>query len=125
MTAIVKILENQQGSASLPEYRIIDVREPEEVKTTGKISDALNIPGKEEKPRVTCSNIVTSIICTIFHFTQIIVAEVPKALRTSPADFVKLYGFEKFKDSQTLVFYCQSGKRSQVAADYALQNGFK
>ena len=58
-------------------------------------------------------------------FNANVVAQVPKAMRISPADFFKIFGQEKFKSNHTLVFFCQSGKRSQVAVDLAVKNGFR
>ncbi|XP_045447017.1 thiosulfate:glutathione sulfurtransferase-like [Melitaea cinxia] len=80
-----------------PEKVIIDVRNPEEVKSTGKIPSSINIP----------------------------LGSVQDALATmSEEDFKKQFQRPKPSSSDELIFYCQSGRRSSEALDKAIQLGY-
>ncbi|EFY85335.1 Rhodanese domain protein [Metarhizium acridum CQMa 102] len=76
---------------------IVDVREPLELQTTGKIPGAINIP-------------VTSAVQS-FHI--------------SDADFEDTYGFERPSRDTTLLFYCKAGVRAKSAAALAKHAGWE
>ncbi|CAH0729232.1 unnamed protein product, partial [Brenthis ino] len=80
-----------------PEKVIIDVRNPEEVTSTGKIPSSINIP---------------------LHNVQ----DVLKTM--SEEEFKKQFQRPKPSSSDELIFYCQSGKRSSEALDKALKLGY-
>ena len=79
----------------------LDVREPNELKSTGTIPTSLNIP------------IVTN----------------PNAFHLPPDQFRDLFGFEKpateGPDAPELVFYCKAGVRGRAAAQLAKDAGYK
>ncbi|XP_022117891.2 thiosulfate sulfurtransferase/rhodanese-like domain-containing protein 3 isoform X1 [Pieris rapae] len=80
-----------------PEKVIIDVRNPDEIESTGKIPSSLNIP----------------------------LNTVSDTLASMPDDeFLKQYQRPKPSASDELIFYCKSGRRSQEALDKALKLGF-
>ncbi|XP_034826225.1 rhodanese domain-containing protein CG4456-like [Maniola hyperantus] len=80
-----------------PEKVIIDVRNPDEVNSTGKIPSSINIP----------------------------LGNVQDALATmSDEEFQKTFRRTKPSASDELIFYCRSGKRSTEALDKALKLGF-
>ncbi|CAH4035665.1 thiosulfate sulfurtransferase/rhodanese-like domain-containing protein 3 isoform X2 [Pieris brassicae] len=80
-----------------PEKVIIDVRNPDEVESTGKIPSSINIP----------------------------LNTVSDTLASMPDDeFLKQYQRAKPSASDELIFYCKSGRRSQEALDKALKLGF-
>ncbi|EFZ04034.1 rhodanese-like domain protein [Metarhizium robertsii] len=76
---------------------IVDVREPAELQTTGKIPGAINIP-------------VTSAVQS-FHI--------------SDADFEDVHGFERPSRDKTLLFYCKAGVRAKSAAGLAKHAGWE
>ncbi|CAG9559871.1 unnamed protein product [Danaus chrysippus] len=80
-----------------PEKVIIDVRNPEEVKSTGKIPSSINIP----------LNNVQNALATM-----------------SEEEFKKKFQRPKPSSSDELIFYCQSGRRSTEALDRALKLGY-
>ncbi|VVD03621.1 unnamed protein product [Leptidea sinapis] len=80
-----------------PEKVIIDVRNPDEVKTTGRIPSSINIP----------LNTVHDALTTM-----------------SEEEFKKQYQRPKPSPSDELIFYCHSGRRSTEALDKALKLGF-
>lgn len=113
MTLDIKALEAKQGKhgdISLVtvdqlhsmlqnnDVRLIDVRNPGELKQEGKIGRAINIP----------------------------LLELDSALKLSDDDFKSKYEMTKpSKDDCNLVFHCRSGVRSLKAAQIAKQNGYK
>jgi len=78
------------------DYTLVDVRSQLEVDQTGKINTANVIP----------------------------LPEIAAAFQLSDVDFEKKYGFPKFKKSDKVIFYCQSGKRSENACIAAQSAGF-
>ncbi|XP_069699785.1 rhodanese domain-containing protein CG4456-like isoform X3 [Periplaneta americana] len=79
------------------EIILIDVREPSEIKETGKLPGSVHIP----------------------------LGDVKNALESlSPEEFLKMYGIEKPKLDANLVFSCRSGKRSRSAMETAMSIGF-
>lgn len=76
---------------------VIDVRDNNEIKSSGTIPGSLNIPLKQIKV----------------------------ALKTSPDDFKVKYGRSKPKENQSVMFLCQRGVRSKAAMDQAIQIGYK
>ncbi|CAH0702746.1 unnamed protein product [Spodoptera exigua] len=80
-----------------PEKVIIDVREPEEVQSTGQIPSSINIPLKS----------VHEALVSMSH-----------------EDFRRQYHREKPSNSDELIFYCQSGRRSSEALSQALKIGY-
>ncbi|CAK1545931.1 unnamed protein product [Leptosia nina] len=79
-----------------PEKVIVDVRNPEELKETGKIPSSMNIP----------------------------LGNLRDALSMSEADFKKQYLREKPTQSTDIIFYCKSGVRASNARDQALELGY-
>lgn len=74
-----------------------DVREPEELASTGWIPTAINIP----------------------------IASCPDALYFPPDEFEEQLGFAKPDEDKEVVFYCKAGVRSSAAAGMALQYGYQ
>lgn len=75
---------------------VIDVRGPGEVKETGLIPTAHNIP----------------------------LDQIGSALAMPDADFKAQYGFNKPKPSDKIIFYCKVGKRCQTAASQTAALGY-
>ncbi|OAA44406.1 Rhodanese domain protein [Metarhizium rileyi] len=76
---------------------IVDVREPLELQTTGKIPGAINIP-------------VTSAV---------------QGFHVADADFEDMYGFARPSRDTALLFYCKAGVRARSAAALAKQAGWQ
>ncbi|XP_055385787.1 rhodanese domain-containing protein CG4456-like isoform X3 [Condylostylus longicornis] len=81
-----------------PEKLLIDVREPEELKETGKIPTSINIPLAEVQDALSVLDVKT---------------------------FKDLYGIEKPSKEKNIIFYCMIGKRSHKASEIALKLGYK
>jgi rhodanese-related sulfurtransferase len=79
-----------------PNRILIDVREPGELQSTGKIPGSRNLP-------------VTSAADAFF---------------LSPEEFEERYGFERPGKDDEVIFYCKAGVRSRAAARLARQAGF-
>ncbi|KAJ3478135.1 hypothetical protein NLG97_g8655 [Lecanicillium saksenae] len=75
----------------------IDVREPVELRETGKIPGAINIP------------ITTAV----------------QSLHVPEEEFEDMYGYTRPGKDKTLVFYCKAGVRAKTAAGLALHAGWK
>ncbi|XP_075232771.1 thiosulfate sulfurtransferase/rhodanese-like domain-containing protein 3 isoform X2 [Lycorma delicatula] len=83
---------------SCDKVTVIDVREQDELKETGKIPGSLNIP----------------------------LGEISKALNImNDEEFKCTYGLSRPSVEDTLIFSCRSGKRSLMALDEALKLGYK
>ncbi|XP_022825273.1 putative thiosulfate sulfurtransferase, mitochondrial isoform X2 [Spodoptera litura] len=80
-----------------PEKMIIDVREPEEIQSTGQIPSSINIPLKSVHEALDCM---------------------------SEEDFRCQYCREKPALSDELIFYCKTGRRSTIALNQALKLGY-
>lgn len=80
-----------------PEKVLIDVRNPDEVNTTGKIPSSINIP----------LNSVQEVLVSM-----------------SNEEFKKQYQRNKPSSTDELIFYCHSGRRSTEALDIALKLGY-
>lgn len=76
---------------------VIDVRDNNEIKSSGTIPGSLNIP----------------------------LQHVKVALQTSPEDFKEKYRRSKPKENQNVMFLCQRGVRSKQAMNQAIQMGYK
>ncbi|PQK09748.1 hypothetical protein BB8028_0002g00720 [Beauveria bassiana] len=74
----------------------VDVREPAELRETGKIPGAINIP-------------VTTAV---------------QSLHVPEQEFEEMYGYERPGKDKTLVFYCKAGVRARTAAGLALHAGW-
>lgn len=85
------------GGESASKVVIVDVREPGEIQSTGKIPGAINIP-------------ITSAAQS-FHVPE--------------ADFEHVYGFERPSRDSTLLFYCKAGVRAKSAAGLAKHAGYE
>lgn len=79
-----------------PNRIIVDVREPGEVQSTGKIPGSRNVP----------------------------VSSAPDAFFLPAEEFEERYGFEKPGKDAEAIFYCKAGVRSRAAARLAAQGGF-
>ncbi|XP_055628377.1 rhodanese domain-containing protein CG4456-like isoform X2 [Toxorhynchites rutilus septentrionalis] len=80
-----------------PEKLLIDVREPEEIASTGEIPTAINIP----------------------------LNTVSDELKLSPEAFQEKYGRKKPGNDDPVIFSCRSGVRAGLAANEADKLGFK
>ncbi|KAI0799113.1 Rhodanese-like domain-containing protein [Xylaria sp. FL0064] len=80
-----------------PKPTLIDVREPSELSSTGRIPGALNIP------------ITTS----------------PDSFHIAPEEFEDRFGFARPEKDDEVVFYCKAGVRSRAAAGIAREAGWK
>ncbi|KAI0549738.1 Rhodanese-like domain-containing protein [Xylaria curta] len=79
-----------------PKPTLIDVREPSELQSTGKIPGAVNIP------------ITTS----------------PDSFHISASEFEERYGYDRPEKDAEVVFYCKAGVRSRAAAGIAREAGW-
>ncbi|XP_075971411.1 rhodanese domain-containing protein CG4456-like isoform X2 [Anticarsia gemmatalis] len=79
-----------------PRKVIIDVRDPDEINTTGKIPSSINIP----------------------------LGNVNTGLSMSDDEFRKHYKQNKPSADDELIFYCRSGRRATEALDQALKLGY-
>lgn len=86
-----------RGGESASKVVIVDVREPGEIQSTGKIPGAINIP-------------ITSAAQS-FHVPE--------------ADFEHVFGFERPSRDSTLLFYCKAGVRAKSAAGLAKHAGYE
>lgn len=80
-----------------PEVYLIDVRNKDELASTGAIPASINIP----------------------------LPELEKAFEMSDNDFKTNFNREKPSEETVLIFSCLKGGRAQKAADAALARGFK
>lgn len=80
-----------------PSRILIDVREPSEIRSTGHIPGAKNIP----------------------------MTSAPDGLFLPAEDFEEKFGWSKPKSDDELVFYCKAGVRSRAAAGMARMAGWK
>ncbi|EXJ82644.1 hypothetical protein A1O3_06457 [Capronia epimyces CBS 606.96] len=79
-----------------PKRILIDVREPAELQSTGKIPGSHNLP----------------------------VTSAPDAFFLPAEEFEERFGFEKPGNDVEAIFYCKAGVRSRAAARLASQAGF-
>ncbi|KAK7745263.1 Thiosulfate sulfurtransferase rdl2, mitochondrial [Diatrype stigma] len=79
-----------------PNVTIIDVREPGEIASTGRIPGAVNIP----------------------------VTSAPEAFHADAADFEDRFGFARPPADAEVLFYCKAGVRSRAAAGLARDAGW-
>ncbi|KAI1734373.1 Rhodanese-like domain-containing protein [Xylaria scruposa] len=84
------------SSQDPPKPTLIDVREPSELQSTGKIPGAVNIP------------ITTS----------------PDSFHISASEFEERYGYDRPEKDAEVVFYCKAGVRSRAAAGIAREAGW-
>ncbi|KIW94804.1 uncharacterized protein Z519_04781 [Cladophialophora bantiana CBS 173.52] len=89
---------DMQSLASSPDPNriIVDVREPSELKSTGKIPGSRNLPIKSAAD----------------------------GFFLGPEEFEERFGWEKPSQDDEVIFYCKAGVRSQAAARLAGQAGF-
>ncbi|KAI9877846.1 MAG: hypothetical protein M1830_002649 [Pleopsidium flavum] len=80
-----------------PDRILIDVREPSELASTGRIPSSINIP----------------------------ISSHPDAFFLPADEFEDQFGFEKPDEGKEVVFYCKAGVRSRAAAGMALQGGYE
>lgn len=90
MTALKQLIDSKGN------YRLIDVRNPDEL-VHGMIPTAKNIP----------------------------LPEFEEALELPEKDFEKKYGFPKMKKAEVLIVHCRTGGRSAVAAAIAEKRGYQ
>ncbi|CAH4017964.1 unnamed protein product [Pieris brassicae] len=89
--------EEVAKSVNKPKKIIVDVRNQDEIKTTGQIPSSINIPVKN-------------------------IQEVLESM--SEAEFQRKYHRRKPSQSDELIFYCKSGKRATEATNVALKLGY-
>ena len=80
-----------------PEKLLIDVRQPEEIFNTGKVSESINIP----------------------------LGLLKETLQMAPEMFKEKYGREKPTQDDKLIFMCRSGFRSGTALKMAMELDYK
>ncbi|KAI1201387.1 Rhodanese-like domain-containing protein [Nemania serpens] len=85
-----------QAQAEAPRAILIDVREPEELRETGRIPGALNVPLKSA----------------------------PDSFHLSSEEFENRFGFARPGADDEVVFYCRAGVRSRAAAGLAREAGW-
>eukprot|EP01096_Ripella_sp_DP13-Kostka_P001091 TRINITY_DN11315_c0_g1_i1.p1 TRINITY_DN11315_c0_g1~~TRINITY_DN11315_c0_g1_i1.p1 ORF type:complete len:124 (-),score=52.19 TRINITY_DN11315_c0_g1_i1:42-413(-) len=94
---VVKSKLEELIRTSRGQFYIIDVREPQELASTGMIDSAKSIP----------------------------LGSIPEALSTEdPAEFERKYGFKKWEKDDLIIFHCRSGGRSDRALQFAKSKGF-
>jgi len=93
---VVEAMETKKTKDGRPSY-LIDVREPGELQSTGRIPGAINIP------------ITTAV----------------QSFHISNEDFEDMYGFERPPKDAHLVFYCKAGVRAKSAAGLAVHAGWE
>lgn len=79
-----------------PNVAVVDVREPGELKSTGRVPGALNIP----------------------------VTSQPDSFHISEEEFEDRFGYPPPAKDQEVVFYCKAGVRSRAAAGLAKDAGW-
>ncbi|KAJ9497031.1 Thiosulfate sulfurtransferase rdl2, mitochondrial [Exophiala xenobiotica] len=79
-----------------PHRILVDVREPSELQSTGKIPGSQNLPIKSA----------------------------PDAFFLGPEEFEERFGWQKPGPNDEVIFYCKAGVRSRAAAQLAGQAGF-
>lgn len=79
-----------------PKVLVVDVREPGELKSTGRVPGAVNIP----------------------------VTSQPDSFHISEEEFEDRFGFPRPARDQEVVFYCKAGVRSRAAAGLAKDAGW-
>lgn len=84
------------SSSPSPHRILIDVREPNELRTTGKIPSAQNLP----------------------------ISSAADGFFLPAEEFEERFGFEKPGPKDEVIFYCKAGVRSRAAARLAEQAGF-
>ncbi|KAI1113786.1 Rhodanese-like domain-containing protein [Nemania sp. NC0429] len=91
--------EVQSLSSSPPPKKaiLIDVREPEELASTGRIPGAANVP----------------------------VTSAPDGFHVSPDEFEDRFGFARPAAGDEVIFYCRAGVRSRAAAALARDAGWE
>jgi len=94
---IAKKESKANDGTSEPEYYLVDVREPSEIKSTGNIPTAINIP----------------------------LATLNTALHMNEEEFQKNFSCPKPKVDSKLIFSCRSGMRSERACNIAKDCGFQ
>lgn len=110
-----------------PEKTLIDVREPDELKETGIIPTAINIPCKNFEQTVIFLRFwkkkQTKYMIRLF-FTILIVGEVTTALSLTDRQFKTKYNRNKPDFSDEIIFHCRIGRRSENAAIAASKLGY-
>jgi rhodanese-related sulfurtransferase len=91
-TQLSTLLQSPPSSTPI----LIDVREPSELATTGRIPSALNLPLKSS----------------------------PDFAFLSPEEFEDRFGRPRPTEKDEVIFYCRSGVRSKAAAELAKRAGF-
>ncbi|KAH8750526.1 Rhodanese domain protein [Diaporthe sp. PMI_573] len=81
---------------SKPNVQVVDVREPGELKSTGRVPGAVNIP----------------------------VTSQPDSFHISEEEFEDRFGYPRPAKDQEVVFYCKAGVRSRAAAGLAKDAGW-
>ncbi|TRX96900.1 hypothetical protein FHL15_002206 [Xylaria flabelliformis] len=79
-----------------PKPTLIDVREPNELASTGRIPGAVNIP------------IMTA----------------PESFHITPSEFEERFGYDRPDKDAEVVFYCKAGVRSRAASVMAREAGW-
>lgn len=105
-----------------PEKLIIDVREPAEIQASGQIPKSINIPCKWD---ILYLNYDITFNLLIFFMLQKLVEKIYSELRLSAPAFGAKYERSKPGCYDELIFYCKFGDLAQVAAETAINIGFR
>jgi len=95
-------------------FYLIDVRQPQELQSTGAIDTAINIPCK-----------LSAFLIRSPTPSRISVQELPMALQLDDEDWEDKFGMRKPAPEDEIICYCKIGGRSHAAVLYLQQSGFK
>ncbi|KAI0100834.1 Rhodanese-like domain-containing protein [Nemania sp. FL0031] len=93
----IQSLSKSSSPSSKPKPTLIDVREPNELQSTGRIPGAVNVP----------------------------ITTWPDSFHISADEFEDRFGFARPAPGDEVVFYCKAGVRSRAAAGIAREAGWK
>lgn len=122
LTIPIVTYEDVKDLPKHPEKWLIDVREPNELKETGVIPTAINIPRRNCFFSVFKQQIVTSI--QKFCYLSNLVGEVNAAFSMKSAQFEAKYNRAKPNSNDEVIFHCKIGRRSENAAIIASKLGY-
>ena len=106
----------EEFGSSRDKLKLIDVREPEELRYHGCFNGAINIPRM---------SMCVYLYGQIINYFIVIVGEVEEALQLTPEQFKLKYGHEQpDKSDEGILLYCLRGIRSHTAVTTAHQLGY-
>ncbi|KAI1495489.1 Rhodanese-like protein [Biscogniauxia marginata] len=96
ISALTSSSSSSSAPGSQPKVTIIDVREPGELASTGRIPGSVNVP----------------------------IASAPDSFHVAADEFEARHGFPRPRPDAEVVFYCKAGVRSRAAAGIARDAGW-